>query len=227
MRPPTHFFLSNRRQFCDMNQIAEARLYYVHDPMCSWCWGFRPVWLELKQTLPEELQLLSLVGGLAADCDEPMPQALRDKLQATWRRIQQVIPGTEFNFDFWRDNTPRRSTYPACRAVIAARELADKADQMTYAIQQAYYLQARNPSDLAILLDCAESIGIQRNPFEQLLNSDRIRQLLEQELQQVRAIGVSSFPSILLERGKNRQHVPIDYLSSSQMLDQVQDFLDA
>ena len=140
-----------------MNQIAEARLYYVHDPMCSWCWGFRPVWLELKQTLPEELQLLSLVGGLAADCDEPMPQALRDKLQATWRRIQQVIPGTGFNFDFWRDNTPRRSTYPACRAVIAARELADKADQMTHAIQQAYYLQARNPSDQETLVDTSGS----------------------------------------------------------------------
>ena len=37
------------------------------------------------------------------------------------RRIEGRIPGVRFNFDFWTHCTPKRSTYPACRAVIAAR----------------------------------------------------------------------------------------------------------
>ncbi len=205
-----------------MNQITDARLYYVHDPMCSWCWGFRPVWQQVMQQLPADLQLVSWVGGLAPDSDEPMPQELRHKLQATWQRIQQVIPGTEFNFDFWRDNTPRRSTYPACRAVIVARELADQADEMTYAIQQAYYLQAKNPSDLETLVDCALAIGIQREAFIASMTSARIDQLFQRELQQVAAIGVNSFPSIVLEMAGRHHDIKIDYNSASNLLASIQ-----
>ena len=25
-------------------------LYYVHDPMCSWCYAFKPTFNELKNT---------------------------------------------------------------------------------------------------------------------------------------------------------------------------------
>ncbi|MDJ0834586.1 MAG: DsbA family protein [Gammaproteobacteria bacterium] len=210
-----------------MNQIADARLYYVHDPMCSWCWGFRPVWQQLTQQLPPGLQLVSWVGGLAPDSDVPMPQDLRNKLQATWQRIQQVIPGTEFNFDFWRDNTPRRSTYPACRAVIAARELADKEDEMTYGIQQAYYLQAKNPSDLDTLTEVAVAIGLQSDAFVELMTAPRIQQLLEQELQQVSAIGVNSFPSIVLETAGRRHDIKVDYNSATRLLASIQQLLAA
>ncbi|MFT6977114.1 MAG: putative protein-disulfide isomerase, partial [Shewanella psychromarinicola] len=24
--------------------MPNTTLYYVHDPMCSWCWGYRPTW---------------------------------------------------------------------------------------------------------------------------------------------------------------------------------------
>ncbi len=205
-----------------MNQIADARLYYVHDPMCSWCWGFRPVWQQVRQQLPAGLQLVSWVGGLAPDSDVPMPLEMREKLQATWQRIQQVIPGTEFNYDFWRDNTPRRSTYPACRAVIAARELADKADQMTLGIQQAYYLQARNPSDLDTLTDTAVDIGLQGEAFIELMTSPQMQELFQRELQQVRAIGVNSFPSIVLEIAGRLHDIKLDYNSAPRLLASIQ-----
>ena len=44
-----------------------AVLYYVHDPMCSWCWGFRPTWLALQDQLPEGVRVQRLLGGLAPD----------------------------------------------------------------------------------------------------------------------------------------------------------------
>jgi hypothetical protein len=48
-------------------------LVYVHDPMCSWCWGFDPVLRELVSSLPEGVAVRRLLGGLAPDSDEPMP----------------------------------------------------------------------------------------------------------------------------------------------------------
>lgn len=201
-----------------MSDKPLATLYYVHDPMCSWCWGFRPEWFKLQQLLPDDIQLVSLVGGLAADSDDPMPQALQRDIQSAWKRIQQVIPDTQFNYDFWTLNKPRRSTFPACRAVIAARQLADKADPMTYGIQQAYYLNAKNPSDLDTLTDVAVSIGLDLNEFESLMLSDDIHKELTAELEQVRSIDVHSFPSLVLQAGSELYPVQLDYNSAQTML---------
>ena len=96
-------------------------VYYVHDPMCSWCWGFSPALGELLAGLPAGVEVRRLLGGLAADSELPMGSAMRERLQDTWRNIQRRVPGTRFNFDFWTSCSPRRSTWPACRAVIAAR----------------------------------------------------------------------------------------------------------
>lgn len=207
-----------------MNPDNSATLYYVHDPMCSWCWGFRPVWNEVRQRLPADIRLVSRVGGLAPDSDEPMPQALRETLQATWRRIQQVIPGTEFNFDFWSRNTPRRSTYPACRAVIIAREMANREDDMTLGIQHAYYLQARNPSDLDTLVDIADRIGLDGQVFRQRMVSGEADDLFQSELARVRGLGVNSFPSLVIEKDSQHRDIPIDYLSADNILQGIDAF---
>lgn len=210
-----------------MSEATPITLYYVHDPMCSWCWGFRPVWEQVRQALPQGIRLVSWVGGLAPDSDEPMAQSMRDNLQSTWKRISQVIPGTKFNFDFWSNNTPRRSTYPACRAAIAARQLADKEKEMTYAIQQAYYLQARNPSDLETLSEAAQSIGLDPDQFRQRMFSTELTQAFNTELQRVREIGVNSFPSLVLESGHSRFSIPINYNSAQAILDDIQQLLDS
>ncbi len=208
-----------------MSNTTPSTLYYVHDPMCSWCWGFRAEWLKLKQLLPENIQVMSKVGGLATDSDEPMPEALQRDIQAAWKRIQQVIPGTQFNFDFWTDNTPRRSTYPACRAVLTAEQLAGQGEQMTFGIQQAYYLNAKNPSDLDTLTDVAASIGLDANAFKDMMLSDEIKRALHDELAQVRSIDVYSFPSLVLEIDSRHHPVQLDYNSAQNMYAEISTLL--
>ncbi len=210
-----------------MNNSTSMTLYYVHDPMCSWCWGFRPVWQQIRQNLPAQIELVSWVGGLAPDSDEPMPQAMRDQLQSTWKRISEVIPGTQFNFDFWTLNTPRRSTYPACRAVIVARQMANMENEMTYAIQQAYYLQAKNPSDLETLCSLAQLIGLDADQFKQRMFSTDLMQDFEQELTAVRNIGVNSFPSLVLASGQSRFNIPINYTAAEAVLDDIHHLIES
>jgi len=45
----------------------QLRLYYFHDPMCSWCWAFRPLWNEIVTGLPENVFAQRILGGLAPD----------------------------------------------------------------------------------------------------------------------------------------------------------------
>ena len=206
-----------------MNNI---KLYYVHDPMCSWCWAFRPVCLALMSALPEKIDVIRLVGGLAQDSDEPMSEETRAYVQKNWQAIEKRVPGTQFNYAFWQECEPRRSTYPACRAVIAARKQGSEFDPaMTFAIQQAYYLQARNPSDYSILIELAGEIGLDAHSFAEDVRSIETDELLRQEIKQTRRLGMNTFPSLLLDNGARQLRIEPDYLDVKTMLDKVDDYL--
>ena len=206
-----------------MRELPASLLYYVHDPMCSWCWGFDPVLRELLCGLPESVNVKRLLGGLAQDTNEPMPYAMREYIHATWKKIERRIPGTRFNFDFWERCEPRRSTYPACRAVIAARMQGHAFDRrMTSAIQRAYYTEARNPSDDNTLIELAGELGLDTAGFAEALTADATRRQLAAEIALARRLQADSFPCLVLVVGDAGQHVTVDYNDSGPMLATIQ-----
>lgn len=207
-----------------ISEATEARtLYYVHDPMCSWCWAFRPVWAEILQGLPTGVRPRRLLGGLAPDTEQPMPEPMQARIHAIWRQIQKQLPATRFNFDFWQRCTPRRSTYPACRAVIAARSQgAEFEESMILAIQQAYYLEARNPSDQETLADLADRIGLDNSGFVRDLDAPATQAALEQEMQLGRHMGARGFPSLLFQAGGETRILQHDYRDAVFVLSQLQ-----
>jgi putative protein-disulfide isomerase len=193
--------------------------------MCSWCWAFRPSLNALLTELPKQIDVIRLLGGLAADSDESMPEEIRAYVQANWQRIEEQVPETKFNYDFWKQCQPRRSTYPACRAVIAARQQGKEFDPaMTLAIQQAYYLQARNPSDLSTLTKLAVEIGLDKEKFEADINSTETNETLQQEIKQSRKLGLNSFPSFLLDTGNKQIRIEPDYLNMGVMLEKISSY---
>ncbi len=209
-----------------------ATLFYIHDPMCSWCWGFRPVWQSIREALPESVELKTILGGLAPDSDVPMPEATKQFVKQNWQNIESVIPGTQFNYDFWSDCKPRRSTYPSCRAVIAACELDPALEfGMIEAIQKAYYLQAKNPSDASTLIALAEDIGLDKTQFEKVFKSAEVQQLLEQNLHAYQElamnVGVSGFPSLAIKTDKRFVGIPIDYNDANVSLNAIRNYLEA
>ncbi|MCG8053549.1 MAG: DsbA family protein [Candidatus Thiodiazotropha endolucinida] len=197
-------------------------LYYIHDPMCSWCWAFRPTLYRLLEKLPSDISVSFLLGGLAPDSEQPMDAELRRKIEETWKIIQTRLPATEFNYDFWINNTPRRSTYPACRSVIAVREIEPtKEKEMIYAIQQAYYLKAMNPSDSNILEKLAGNLGISGAMFSKTFYSDATAIQLLEEIKQCRSMGVHSFPSLVLKTDNGHWPIPIDYQDENTILEAI------
>jgi len=191
-------------------------LFYIYDPMCSWCWGYAPVLQQIRQALAGKLEVVDVLGGLAPDTEEAMPEVMQHQIAAYWRKIEDQL-GTEFNHSFWQKNTPRRATYPACRAIIAAREQG--AEQvMNRAIQEAYYLRAMNPSDEEILLQLADEQGLNFDQFLQSLESEQTHEALVEEVNFARSIGANSFPSWFLKLGEHWHSIPVDYESAHTSL---------
>jgi len=206
--------------------MSNTRLIYVHDPMCSWCFGFSSVLKILLEALPANIKVKRLLGGLAPDCNEPMPEATRNMVRQNWQRIEQAIPGVLFNYDFWDHCEPRRATYPACRAVIAAREQGDNFDQlMTQQIHQAYYQQARNPSNDSTLVALGVEIGLDPKTFSDDLATDKTQQVLLQEISLVRSLGVNGFPSLVLEHNGRTELIHTHYTNAEPMLSQINNLM--
>ncbi|WP_415894967.1 DsbA family protein [Neptuniibacter sp. PT34_22] len=200
------------------------KFIYVMDPMCSWCWAFSPVISHLKDKYPE-LQWQLLMGGLAPDSDAPMPEVMQQKLISIWQHIEEHT-GTKFNFDFWSENTPRRSTYPACRAVIAAEQLeSDSAFDMIEAIQQAYYQKALNPSDIEVLTNLAEGIGLNKDRFDSLMTGQEIQTELEQQIQQSHALGAQGFPSLFIATEAGAHAISYGYCGIEEVTRRIEAIL--
>ena len=189
-----------------------AKLLYVVDPMCSWCWGFTEVRAQVGEEFPEiEWQLV--MGGLASDSDEPMDEPTKSYVQEAWRAVA-ARTGAEFNHAFWTECAPRRSTYPSCRAVIVAGE-SGKAEEMLAAIQRAYYQEARNPSDTETLAGLAADIGLDPAAFEAALDSPETQTKLTEDFALRSAIGAYSFPSVGLLDGDQAQPLTTGWCEAS------------
>jgi putative protein-disulfide isomerase len=198
---------------------ATFTLFYVHDPMCSWCWGYYRTWEQLRTALPDSVAVVNVVGGLAPDTDEPMPPEQQKTIAGYWAEVADQT-GAEFNFDFWKNCHPRRSTYPACRAVLAAgKQCAEQA--MIDAIQHAYYLRAMNPSDNSTLITLATEMGLDEARFSEDLTSPEIQAALEKNFALRRKIAVYSFPSLVLAQGEIFSPIAVDYQSYQTSLDAI------
>lgn len=198
------------------------KLLYIYDPMCSWCWGFKPVLEEIIKQISDSLEIEFILGGLAADTDDIMPEDMKQQIISNWHRIEESIPGTKFNFQFWNKCTARRSTYPACRAVLAAKaQNPNKEFLMLNAIQEAYYKQARNPSNYEVLYGLAKSLKLDMDKFKTDIHSEKIENQLMEQIKFSRSIGADSFPSLYIEKDQHHYPVALDYNNADIIIDHI------
>ena len=175
----------------------QSQIYLIVDPMCSWCWGFRSAWALFVKEIPSSVPIKFLMGGLAPDSDEPMDTKTKTYIRSAWRSVADRT-GAKFNHQFWAVCQPRRSTYPACRAVITAGLQLNGSRKRYYdALQRAYFLDARNPSDYDTLISLANEIGLDPVQFQEDLDSSFVQQTFRKELNLVRSLGISGFPTVI------------------------------
>ncbi|MEI4550926.1 DsbA family protein [Pseudoalteromonas spongiae] len=171
------------------------RFIYVMDPMCAWCYGFKPE-LEAFLDTYSDIHVEWVMGGLAPDNNQPMSEQMRTTIAAYWQQIEAKTQVT-FNHDYWHCNTPYRSTYLACRAVIVANDLQENgAEKMVNAIQTAYYQKAQNPSLENTLIECAATIGLNKAEFVHALKSEQTQKTLTQHLAITKQLRVTGFPAL-------------------------------
>lgn len=178
-----------------------ARLLYVMDPMCSWCWGFAEVAEALvTQAQAGGMKLQLVVGGLRTGSGAALDPATRRYILEHWQAVAQTT-GQPFRF---HDALPDGFVYdtePACRAVVAARSLdPDSAWCLVKLIQQAFYLDGRDVTKASILTELAEQAGLPRIEFAEAFDSPEQHAATAADFAWVQDLGIAGFPTLLAER---------------------------
>ena len=213
--------------FSELIERKDPLLIYVTDPMCSWCNAYAPVYQQIREGFlvgyADRMASNSsfvVLGGLAPDSDEPMPEEQQRYIREIWQKIETTT-GTRFNYDFWEQCVPRRSTWPACRAVMAARKQGLELEMLAV-IQQAYYQQAKNPSDWPVLEACAKSVPSMNiaqfiHEYEHIFEDRE----LEREVDFIHRLGVQGFPTLIIKQEDSWNALPIDYRSAESALEAI------
>ena len=199
------------------------KLLYVGDPMCSWCYGFGKEMTELMAMHPE-LELQIIVGGLRAGGTEVLDQAGKQFRLTHWARVE-AASGLPFNREalMARENFVY-DTEPVCRAVVTARKLAPAADQLAVfrALQHAFYVDGLDTTDGRVLSSVvAAQLGLDvETVLRMWLDADTIAQT-RADFASARALGVRSFPALLLETERGVIEVSGGYAQAAQLDQQL------
>jgi putative protein-disulfide isomerase len=174
-----------------------ARLLYVMDPLCSWCWGFAPVLEALaEQAAAAGVGLELVVGGLRRD-GVAVDAAGRVRYLGYWQAVNAAT-GQLFNFEKGIPEGFVYDTEPACRAVVTARSLAPElAWPMARQIQKAFYMEGVDVSRACVLVDLAEKVGIPRIEFAEAFDSAAQRAATQADFTWAKDLGIAGFPTLL------------------------------
>ncbi|SEI23514.1 putative protein-disulfide isomerase [Pseudomonas asplenii] len=178
-----------------------ARLLYVMDPMCSWCWGFAPVAEALvKQAQAAGVELHLVMGGLRTGSGAALEPTTRRYILEHWQAVTETT-GQAFRLEGALPDGFVYDTEPACRAVVTARSLApDCAWTLVGLIQRAFYVEGRDVTQASVLVELAEKAGLPRIEFAGAFDTAEQHVATAADFTWVQDLGIAGFPTLLAER---------------------------
>lgn len=177
-----------------------ARLIYVMDPMCSWCWGFAPVAAALITQAQQAGVPTHLVPGGLRTGGSALDTSTRKYILEHWQAVADAT-GQPFLFEGAMPDGFVYDTEPACRALVTARELeAERVWPLLASIQQAFYQQGVDVTTAPQLVELAEQAGFDRAVFAEAFARADTRSATAADFTWAQDLGIAGFPTLLAER---------------------------
>lgn len=188
------------------------RLLYGYDPLCGWCYGFVPALRHLRAQRPD-VMIHPVMGGLITGERIGRYADMGLYIRGASTRMTAVtgmaLSPRFFDRIIGNPGVVASSIVP-CAAVLQVRAVApERAAEYASAIQIAHFGEGEDLNDPATHADVARGLGIDVT-FDLPAPQVESPQVAE-EFAATRALGISSYPTVILERAGQRVTLPTTY----------------
>ena len=203
--------------------MAIERIIYAYDPLCGWCYGFIPVMRAVAEAHPVTPIDVRMGGLVTGERVAPYSAARPYIVQAAARMgdvTGRPLSDAFFEEILTRDDIVSNSAQP-CAAVLAVREGGDplgrQALAYAHALQEAHFEEAMDVNDPATHAHVAARVGVEAPTVPDYQGA---QDAVAAEFAAARALGISSYPTVLKMADKRLSMVPLDY-DPAKFLDEL------
>lgn len=211
-----------------MQEINQHKtLWYIADPMCSWCWGFAPTIEAIRQRYAGRLTIELILGGLRPGTKLPIANQQRQDILGHWHNVQRMT-GQPFQFEGAMPEGFIYDTEPASRGVVTVSTIAP---QLTFpfflAIQQAFYVNRIDVTKSENLLQLAVGLEINSEQFLQVFMSETTKQQTQANFSQAQQWGIDGFPSLVIQNNADVRLLVGGYCPAEKLYPQIDNLIEA
>ncbi len=202
----------------------DEELIYGFDPLCGWCFAFRPSMHAITAAHPD-LPIQVRYGGLVVGERVQPIAASRDYLINGLNEVRQragVVAGERFYQGLLAEGTYISNSEPPCRAIYVVQQLAaERAYAFADALPDAFYGQGLPLDDAEVLAELAMAEGIDRDLFLQHWHSAAAHAGTQAAFAQARAMGITMYPTLRYRRGTQIREVGRGFMSPAEAVQRV------
>ena len=204
-----------------MSGQSNTKIIYVGDPMCSWCYGLTNELASVINHFENELDIEFVMGGLRPYYNVPMSQ-MKDFLADHWQHVNEAS-GQAFSYGILDREDLNYDTEPPCRAVVAYRMLGgDQIANFFANTQRAFYYDNKDMNQVATYVSLLDGSGISASDFSVAFESNEMKENVRRDFERAAEMGVSSFPTILIEKDGNAKIVIRGYATAEQIISNIE-----
>jgi putative protein-disulfide isomerase len=189
-----------------------ARLIYGFDPLCGWCFGFAPALRAVRAAFPD-LPIDLRMGGLMIGPKVRPYTEMSDYIRNASERLQAVTGvtlGEDFKRKILANPSAVASSIPPCDVLLQARRtFPEHVLDIAEAIQVAHFRDGMDLNDPRTYQGIGTALGLALSPS--IPEPNVVRVALEQEFSESRALGLTSFPSLLMLLGESHVGLEVSY----------------
>ena len=196
---------------------ANAVVDYYTDILCVWAWIAQPRLDKLCDEWRDSITVRYRYVDVFGDAHTKIPGkwGQQDGFVRFAEHVQQAGADhnhTRLHHDLWRVTGPR-SSLPGHLGLKAASLVAGKAaeESLALAMRRAFFCEARDISDMEVLLSVADATGVDADPLRDAVRSGEALAGISADQRDAQALAVRGSPTWVLNDGRQLLYGNVGY----------------
>jgi len=188
----------------------QARVLYIFDALCGWCYAFSPVMQQLYANYGDRLPFEVMSGGMVPP---EFARPVREKasfIAGAYRTVEEYS-GIRFGQAYLEhifnpDASPwvEESLTPATALCLLKSTQTKHPVALAAEIQKLHMVYGKDLSDSESYREMAEAAGCEWEDFKRKLASGEWQDEARYEFALVKQLGITGFPAVLLQTAETK-----------------------